>query len=43
MFDLILFIFLVIGFLLKERIFEFIVKIYKKEKYDTLAAFKNNN
>lgn len=33
----------VIGFLLKERIFEFIVKIYKKEKYDTLAAFKNNN
>lgn len=31
-----------IGFLLREKFFAFIVKIYKKEKYSTLKAFKGN-
>lgn len=30
-----------IGFLLREKIFNIIVKHYKKEKYSTLEAFKN--
>lgn len=30
-----------IGFLLRDKIFEFIVRIYKTEKYSTIAAFKN--
>ncbi|AZA81161.1 hypothetical protein C1637_00855 [Chryseobacterium lactis] len=30
-----------IGFLLRERIFDIIVKLYKKEKYNALDAFKN--
>lgn len=30
-----------IGFLLREKIFDIIVKHYKKEKYSTLDAFKN--
>ncbi len=29
------------GFLLREKIFDIIVKHYKKEKYSTLDAFKN--
>ena len=29
-----------IGFLLREKIFDIIIKTYKKEKYDTLSAFK---
>ncbi|WP_300671616.1 DUF5687 family protein [Soonwooa sp.] len=29
-----------IGFLLREKIFDYIVRLYKKEKYDTLIAFK---
>ncbi len=29
-----------IGFLLRDRIFDMIVKIYKTEKYSTIAAFK---
>ncbi|WP_336963534.1 DUF5687 family protein [Chryseobacterium contaminans] len=32
-----------IGFLLREKIFEIIVKHYKKEKYSTLEAFKNRD
>lgn len=30
----------IIGFLLKNRIFNYIVSIYKKQKYSTIAAFK---
>lgn len=30
----------VIGFLIREKIFDYIVRLYKKEKYDTLTAFK---
>lgn len=33
----------IIGFLLREKIFDYIVKLYKKEKYDTLVAFKKSN
>jgi len=29
-----------LGFLLREKIFDFIVKIYKSEKYSTIQAFK---
>ncbi|HBN6778185.1 TPA: hypothetical protein L3251_003821 [Elizabethkingia anophelis] len=29
-----------IGFLLRDKIFDQIVKIYRSEKYSTLAAFK---
>jgi len=29
------------GFLFREKIFDIIVKHYKKEKYSTLDAFKN--
>lgn len=29
-----------IGFLLRDKIFDIVIKEYKKEKYDTLAAFK---
>jgi len=29
-----------IGFLLRDKIFDQIVKIYKTEKYSTLEAFK---
>ncbi|BAP33829.1 uncharacterized protein CHSO_4792 [Chryseobacterium sp. StRB126] len=32
-----------IGFLLREKIFDIIVKHYKKEKYSTLDAFKNKD
>lgn len=32
-----------IGFLLREKIFDIIVKHYKKEKYTTLDAFKNKD
>jgi len=31
-----------IGFLLREKFFDFIVKLYKKEKYSTIKAFKGN-
>ena len=31
------------GFLLRDRIFDFIVKVYKTEKYSTLQAFKKEN
>lgn len=31
-----------IGFLFRERFFDFIVKLYKKEKYSTIKAFKGN-
>jgi hypothetical protein len=31
-----------IGFLLREKFFDFIVKLYKKEKYTTIKAFKGN-
>lgn len=31
-----------IGFLLREKFFDFIVKLYKKEKYTTIKAFKSN-
>lgn len=31
------------GFLLKDKIFGYIVKLYKKEKYSTLIAFKQTN
>lgn len=30
----------IIGFLLKDKIFNYIVKLYKREKYSTLVAFK---
>lgn len=33
----------IIGFLLREKIFDYIVKLYKKEKYDTLISFKKSN
>ena len=33
----------VIGFLLRDKIFDMIVKIYKTEKYSTIAAFKEGN
>lgn len=33
----------IIGFLLREKIFDYIVKLYKKEKYDTLIAFKKSS
>ena len=33
----------IIGFMLKNRIFNFIVSIYRKEKYSTLIAFKQVN
>lgn len=33
----------IIGFLLKNKIFDYIVKLYKKEKYSTLTAFKQVN
>ncbi|MFN8362230.1 MAG: DUF5687 family protein [Cloacibacterium normanense] len=29
-----------IGFLLRDKIFNLIVKIYRTEKYSTIAAFK---
>lgn len=32
-----------IGFLLREKIFDIIVKHYKREKYSTLEAFKNKD
>ncbi len=32
-----------IGFLLREKIFDIIVKHYKREKYSTLDAFKNKS
>ena len=32
-----------IGFLLREKIFDTIVKHYKVEKYSTLEAFKNKD
>ena len=32
-----------IGFLLRDKIFDKIVKIYKSEKYSTLAAFKKGD
>ena len=31
-----------IGFLFREKFFDFIVKLYKKEKYSTIKAFKGN-
>jgi len=31
-----------IGFFLREKFFDFIVKLYKKEKYSTIKAFKGN-
>ena len=31
-----------IGFLLREKFFDFIVKLYRKEKYSTIKAFKGN-
>ena len=31
-----------IGFLLRDKIFELIVKVYKTEKYSTIAAFKQD-
>ena len=31
-----------IGFFLREQFFDFIVKLYKKEKYSTIKAFKGN-
>ncbi|UQB68039.1 DUF5687 family protein [Epilithonimonas zeae] len=31
-----------IGFFLREKFFDFIVKLYKKEKYSTMKAFKGN-
>lgn len=31
-----------IGFLFREKCFDFIVKLYKKEKYSTIKAFKGN-
>jgi hypothetical protein len=31
-----------IGFFLREKFFDFIVKLYKKEKYSTIKAFKEN-
>lgn len=31
-----------IGFLFREKFFDFIVKLYKKEKYTTIKAFKGN-
>jgi hypothetical protein len=31
----------IVGFFLREKIFDIIVKLYKKEKYSTLDAFKN--
>ncbi|RQO35210.1 hypothetical protein DBR39_19825 [Chryseobacterium sp. KBW03] len=31
----------IIGFFMRERIFNIIVKLYKKEKYSTIDAFKN--
>lgn len=33
----------IIGFFLREKIFDIIVKQYKREKYSTLEAFKNIN
>ncbi|WP_312991222.1 DUF5687 family protein [Chryseobacterium flavum] len=33
----------IIGFFLREKIFDIIVKHYKKEKYSTLDAFKNKS
>ncbi|MBQ0151853.1 MAG: hypothetical protein KBS61_03040 [Chryseobacterium sp.] len=33
----------IIGFLLKEKTFNYIVSLYKKEKYSTLIAFKQTN
>lgn len=30
-----------IGFFLRDKIFDMIVKLYKKEKYSTIASFKN--
>jgi hypothetical protein len=32
-----------IGFLLRSRIFNLIVKVYQTEKYSTLEAFKKEN
>lgn len=32
-----------IGFVLREKIFDIIVKHYKVEKYSTLEAFKNKD
>lgn len=29
-----------IGFLLRDKIFDYIVKIYRSEKYSTIEAFK---
>jgi hypothetical protein len=31
------------GFFLREKIFDIIVKQYKREKYSTLDAFKNKD
>ena len=33
----------IIGFFLREKIFDIIVKHYKVEKYSTLEAFKNKD
>ncbi|MGX9986678.1 DUF5687 family protein [Soonwooa purpurea] len=33
----------IIGFLLREKVFDYITKLYKKEKYDTLVAFKKTS
>jgi len=33
----------IVGFFLREKIFDIIVKLYKKEKYSTLDAFKNKD
>ena len=32
-----------IGFFLREKIFDIIVKQYKREKYTTIEAFKNKD
>ena len=31
----------IIGFLIRDKIFDVIVKVYKTEKYSTLNSFKN--
>jgi hypothetical protein len=33
----------IIGFLFKNKVFEIIEKIYKKEKYKTIAAYQQKN